>query len=133
VRWYAWFSGAVSLAAFPFAVIFLLAEGRFASLAAFAPFYFLNNMYVGSLWSLTQSLVSPRMRAVAAATQLAVLNFAGLFVGPLVVGALNDALAPSLGASAIRWSLLGMAVIGASAAIFFRICAQTLREDLVRE
>jgi hypothetical protein len=71
------------------------------------------------------------MRAVAAATQLAVLNFAGLFVGPLVVGALNDALAPSLGADAIRYSLLVMAVTGASAAFFFRRCGRTLREDLV--
>jgi predicted MFS family arabinose efflux permease len=131
VRWYAWLAALESLAAFPFALIFLLAGSSFIALAAFAPFYFLNNMYVGSLWSLTQGLVAPRMRAVAAATQLAVLNFAGLFVGPLFVGALNDALAPSLGASAIRWSLVVMAVVGASAAIFFRSCAHTLREDLV--
>jgi predicted MFS family arabinose efflux permease len=130
-RWHAWFSGLVSLAAFPFAAIFLLADARAAALAAFAPFYFLNNMYVGSLWSLTQGLVAPRMRAVAAATQLAVLNFAGLFVGPLVVGALNDALAPRFGAGAIRWSLLAMAVVGACAAVFFRACGRTLREDLV--
>ena len=131
VRWYAWLAALESLAAFPFALIFLLAGDAFTALAAFAPFYFLNNMYVGSLWSLTQGLVAPRMRAVAAATQLAVLNFAGLFIGPLFVGALNDALAPSLGATAIRWSLVVMAVVGASAAIFFRSCAHTLREDLV--
>jgi predicted MFS family arabinose efflux permease len=131
VRWYAWLSAFESLAAFPFGLIFLLAGDTVTALAAFAPFYFLNNMYVGSLWSLTQGLVAPRMRAVAAATQLAVLNFAGLFIGPLVVGALNDALAPSLGVTAIRWSLVVMAVIGASAAIFFRSCALTLREDLV--
>jgi predicted MFS family arabinose efflux permease len=131
VRWYAWLSAFESLAAFPFGLIFLLANDSFTALAAFAPFYFLNNMYVGSLWSLTQGLVAPRMRAVAAATQLAVLNFAGLFIGPLVVGALNDALTPSLGVTAIRWSLVVMAVIGASAAIFFRSCALTLREDLV--
>jgi predicted MFS family arabinose efflux permease len=132
VRWYAWSAAIESLIAFPFALVFLLAGSPVAALTAFAPFYFLNNMYVGSLWSLTQGLVAPRMRAVAAATQLAVLNFAGLFVGPLIVGALNDALEPRFGAGAIRWSLLAMAVIGASAAIFFRSCAQTLREDLVR-
>jgi predicted MFS family arabinose efflux permease len=131
VRWYAWLSAFESLAAFPFGLIFLLANDSFTALAAFAPFYFLNNMYVGSLWSLTQGLVAPRMRAVAAATQLAVLNFAGLFIGPLVVGALNDALTPSLGVTAIRWSLVVMAAVGASAAIFFRSCALTLREDLV--
>jgi predicted MFS family arabinose efflux permease len=131
VRWYAWLAALESVAAFPFALIFLLAGDRVTALAAFAPFYFLNNMYVGSLWSLTQGLVAPRMRAVAAATQLAVLNFAGLFVGPLAVGALNDALTPSLGAGAIRWSLFAMAVVGASAAIFFSACARTLRDDLV--
>jgi len=131
VRWYAWLAALESLAAFPFGLVFLLASDSVTALAAFAPFYFLNNMYVGSLWSLTQGLVAPRMRAVAAATQLAVLNLAGLFVGPLLVGALNDALAPSLGATAIRWSLVVMAVVGASAAIFFRSCAHTLREDLV--
>ena len=83
VRWYAWLSAFESLAAFPFGLVFLLSDDAFTALAAFAPFYFLNNMYVGSLWSLTQGLVAPRMRAVAAATQLAVLNFAGLFIGPL--------------------------------------------------
>jgi predicted MFS family arabinose efflux permease len=131
VRWYAWLSALESLAAFPFGVLFLISDSRPVALAAFAPFYFLNNMYVGSLWSLTQGLVVPRVRAVAAAVQLAVLNFAGLFIGPLVVGALNDALAPTFGALAIRWSLLGMAVVGASAAIFFQACARTLKQDLV--
>jgi predicted MFS family arabinose efflux permease len=131
VRWYAWSAAIESLVAFPFALAFLLADSPFVALAAFAPFYFLNNMYVGSLWSLTQGLVTPRMRAVAAATQLAVLNFAGLFVGPLFVGALNDALEPQFGTFAIRYSLIGMAAIGASAAIFFHACAKTLKQDLV--
>ena len=48
VRWYAWLAALESLAAFPFALIFLLAGSSFTALAAFAPFYFLNNMYVGS-------------------------------------------------------------------------------------
>src|SRR5687767_5745217 len=65
LRWYAWLSAFESLAAFPFGLVFLLSDDAFTALAAFAPFYFLNNMYVGSLWSLTQGLVAPRMRAVA--------------------------------------------------------------------
>ncbi len=129
-RWYAWLSALVSLAAFPFAAVFVLAEARNAALLAFAPFYLLNNLYVASLWTLVQGLVAPGLRATASATQLAVTNLVGYGVGPVLVGALNDALAPRFGTGAIRWSLLGTAVIGAASAFFFWQCGRTLREDL---
>ena len=131
-RWYAWLSALVSLAAFPFAVIFALAGESRTALLAFAPFYLLNNLYVASLWTLVQGLVAPGLRATASATQLAVTNLVGYGVGPALVGYANDALAPSLGADAIRWSLLGAAVVGAASALFFWQCARTLREDLAR-
>ena len=131
-RWYAWLSALVSLAAFPFAAIFVLAEQRNTALLAFAPFYLLNNLYVASLWTLVQGLVAPGLRATASATQLAVTNIVGYGVGPVLVGWLNDALAPSLGQGAIRWSLLAAAVVGAASAPFFWQCGRTLREDLAR-
>jgi MFS family permease len=131
-RWYAWLSAIVSLAAFPFAVIFVLAQDRATALLAFAPFYLLNNLYVASLWTLVQSLVKPGLRASASATQLAVTNLVGYGVGPPLVGFLNDALAPRFGDDAIRWSLLGAAAIGAASALFFWQCGRTLREDLAR-
>ena len=115
VRWYAWLSAGVSLAALPFAALFVQAEDRGVALLAFAPFYFLNNIYSPSLWTLVQSLVAPRLRATASATQLAVTNVFGYGGGSLLVGLLNDALAPSLGDDAIRWSLLCAAVVGARA------------------
>jgi MFS family permease len=129
-RWYAWLSALVSVAAFPFAVGFALAPGRELALAAFAPFYLLNNLYVASLWTLVQGLVAPGLRATASATQLAVTNLVGYGVGPALVGFLNDALAPRLGDDAIRWSLLGAAFVGAASALFFWRCAHTLREEL---
>jgi predicted MFS family arabinose efflux permease len=130
VRWYGWLSAIVSLAALPFAVIFVLAPDRNTALIAFAPFYLLNNLYVASLWTLVQGLVAPGLRASASAMQLAVTNVVGYGVGPVLVGALNDALAPSLGNDAIRWSLLGAALVGAASAALFWQCARTLREDL---
>ena len=130
VRWYAWLSALVSLAAFPFAVGFALAPGREPALLAFAPFYLLNNLYVASLWTLVQGLVAPGLRATASATQLAVTNVVGYGVGPALVGYLNDVLAPRFGDDAIRCSLLGAAVVGAASALFFWQCARTLREEL---
>jgi len=131
-RWYAWLSALVSLAAFPFAAVFVLAEARNTALLAFAPFYLLNNLYVASLWTLVQGLVAPGLRATASATQLAVTNIVGYGIGPVLVGALNDALAPRFGQGAIRWSLLGAAVVGAASAFFFWQCGRTLREELTR-
>ena len=120
----------MSLAAFPFAAAFALAEGRALALLAFAPFYFLNNLWVASMWTLVQGLVAPGLRAMASATQLAISNVVGYGLGPPLIGFLNDALAPRLGDDAIRWSLLGAAGVGAASALFFWQCARTLREDL---
>ena len=131
-RWYGWLSALVSLSAFPFAVVFVLAPSRELALVAFVSFYLLNNLYVASLWTLVQGLVAPGLRATASATQLAVTNVVGYGVGPALVGFLNDALAPRFGDGAIRWSLLGAAVVGAASALFFWQCARTLREDLSR-
>jgi MFS family permease len=78
----------------------------------------------------TQGLVKVRMRAVASATLLTILNLVGLGLGPLLVGAMNDRLAPSHGPEAIRYSLLAMAIAGALASIFFVLCSRTLRDEL---
>ena len=130
-RWLVWLPAIVSTVALPFALPFYLHDDRTLSLAAFAPYYLLNNMYVGPLWTVAQNLVAPRMRALAAATLLALLNVVGLGVGPLVVGALNDALAPQYGAEAIRYSMLWMALAGGGATVFFWVCGRSLRDELV--
>jgi len=129
-RWYAWLSAAVSLAAFPACVTFVLARDVALSLAAFGVFYLINNAYLGTLWTLVQGLVAPRLRATASATQLAITNLVGYGLGPLLVGWLNDALAPRFGDESIRASLLVCACVGAASALFFWRCARTVREDL---
>jgi hypothetical protein len=43
---------------------------------------------------------------------------------------MNDAFAPRYGDEAIRWSLLICACVGALSALFFWLCARTMREDL---
>jgi MFS family permease len=129
-RWHAWLPAAVSLLAVPFAVPFYLAAETRTALASFALFYLINNMYVGSLWSLAQGLVPVRMRAVASAALLTILNIVGAGLGPLFVGMMNDHLAPTYGHDAIRWSLLVTALVGACAAPLFALCARHLRESL---
>ena len=131
-RWYAWLSAFSSIVALPFALGFAWAPTATLAIVAFVPFYALNNLYVSSLWTLCQNLVSPRMRATAAATQLGILNIVGLGAGPLVAGYVSQVLEPSYGVDGLRVALALAATIGATAAIFFWLSGRTLRADLAR-
>jgi MFS family permease len=129
-RWYAWLSAAVSLAAAPFFAAFAQAPSAALALGCFGVFYFLNNIYVPSLWTLVQTLVPPRLRATSSATQLAITNLFGYGVSSMAVGALNDALAPRFADEAMRWTLLLPAAVGALSGPLFWRCAASVREDL---
>jgi predicted MFS family arabinose efflux permease len=129
-RWYMRMPAIASLVSLPFAVGFLLLDSPTLAIACFVPFYTVSNLYVGPLWSTTQNLARPDMRATASAVQLFILNIVGLGFGPFMVGALNDALAGRFGDEAIRYSLLVAALLGGLATFFFWLASATLREDL---
>ena len=71
----------------------------------------LANLYLATVLAQAQSLVSLRMRAVASALVLLLINVIGLACGPLLTGILSDALKPSFGAESIRYSLLIVCVL----------------------
>jgi len=129
-RWYMLLPAAMALAGLPFAGVFVLSDDVTWALAAFAPFYAISNMYVGPLWSLPQNLVRPEMRATTSAILLFILNLAGMGLGPLLVGALNDLLGLRYGAAAIRGSFVAVVAIGGLAAIFYARGARHLRAEL---
>jgi len=129
-RWYMRLPAIQALLGVPFALGFLLAPDPQLALYSFIPFYLLGAMYVGPMFSMTQSLVVPQMRATASAINLFIVNMIGLGLGPLVVGFLNDLLAESLGDGAIRYSLTIVAVLGGLASILFWQASTQLREDL---
>jgi predicted MFS family arabinose efflux permease len=62
----------------------------------------------GPLFAATQTLVPPRMRAMSIAIVLFSSNLIGLGFGPLMVGALSDALRPALGEESLRYALLAI-------------------------
>ena len=59
-----------------------------------------------------------------------ILNMVGLGAGSFVVGFLNDQLSGRFGAEAIRYSLLGVALVGGFASLFFLQASRTLCADL---
>ncbi len=129
-RWYMRMPAIVSVAMVPFALGFLLLGEPLPALASFVPAYTVANMYVGPLWSLSQNLARPHMRATASAVLLLILNIVGLGFGPFAVGVMNDAFAATHQDLAIRYSLVVVTLVGGLAGLFFWLGSTTLTQDL---
>lgn len=63
----------------------------------------------GPLFATIQTVVAPRMRALAVALMYLFTNLIGLGLGPLAVGLLSDALNPAVGQESLRFALLAFA------------------------
>lgn len=105
-RWYLWVVSVALLIAVPAGVgVFLSDSVTFALLFLIIP-VMLGNCYQATTFAQTQTLVGIRMRSVAAAILLFVINIVGLALGPSVVGMISDLLAPQYGVDSLRWALL---------------------------
>jgi MFS family permease len=70
-----------------------------------------SNFYLAPVLGQTQSLVSLRMRAVASAIMLLVINVIGLALGPPVTGFTSDLLYPLFGEDSMRVALLAVSTV----------------------
>ncbi len=129
-RWYMFFPAITSVAALPFLLAFLLVPDTKLAVLLSVPGSLLVNVWTGPTYAMAQGLAPPRMRAVASALVVFLLNLVGMGLGPLAVGALNDLLAPRLGLEAVRYSLLVAALPHTLAAAFNLLAARSLRQDL---
>ena len=91
------------------------------------------NFYLAPVLAQAQSLVSLRMRAVASAVVLLLINVIGLACGPLLTGRLSDVLRPMFGVESMRYSLLIVCTIFLPWAAwhFFR-AGRSIDADLAR-
>lgn len=91
------------------------------------------NAYLPQTYALTQSLVPLRMRAIASAIMLLVINLVGLAVGPWLAGILSDELQPQFGAESMRYSLLLISTVVLPWAGWHFFCsARCVESDLAR-
>ena len=89
----------------PFQLVAYLYGGVWAVVASLMMVAVLGNAYLGPSFAMTQALVSLRMRAVASAILLFVLNLIGMCLGPYFVGVLRDILTPDFGIFSIRYAM----------------------------
>ena len=129
-RWYLWIGAIGMLIYLPFVVLFLLLENTTWALIWYLPAITFASMYLGPVIALTHRLVKVRMRALASAILLFILNMIGMGLGPQAVGIANDLMASTLGVEAVRYSLLYSAGSKLVAIALFLMAARHLVADL---
>ena len=129
-RWYFWIPALSLIAMVPLQLWAYLDSDAMTAIAVLFPISILSGMYLGPSFAMTQGLVTLRMRAVAAAILLFVLNLIGMGLGPTLVGVLSDMLMPATGEDSIRYALCASVALNAWSAVHFFLGARYLRQDL---
>jgi MFS family permease len=131
-RWYLWIVALALLISVPAGVfVFLLDDIRAVLLLMVLP-VMLGNFYQATTFAQTQTLVGLRMRSVASAILLFVINIVGLALGPSVVGLISDLLAADYGAHSLRWALMICSLANVWAAWHYWRAGAAFPADLAR-
>jgi len=110
-----------------------LASSAQVSLTFFVVPAIFSNVYLATTFAQTQSLVPLRMRAVASALILFLINIVGLGLGPPLAGILSDYLSDSYANESLRYSLLIIgAVLTPWTALHYFMASRYIEQDLAR-
>lgn len=131
-RWWAWLPGLSIVIGLPFAVAaYLLATPWLVLACLFVP-GLTANVYPGPTYSTVQGMVGIKMRAVAMAFVLFIINLIGLGLGPLGLGIMSDVLQSTFGSESLRYTLLFSLIFKLWSAVHFALAARTIVADLAR-
>ncbi len=131
--WYVWIPFISTLLAIPFALItfLLMPTGITAAFSYLLP-VFAGGWYLAPCIASTHFLVGIRMRAMASAVLLFVLNLIGLGLGPMLTGFVSDYLTPSYGDNALRYAMSITLMVNLWCALHYYWATRTIRADFDR-
>lgn len=128
-----WLIAAMMLVTAAFEVAVFLAPSAAWTLMIFIVPAATANIYLAPVLAQTQGLVALRMRGVASALMLLILNMIGLGLGPLAAGYVSDLLVPHFANESMRYSLLIIcAVVLPWAAWHYYLAGKSIDDDLAR-
>jgi MFS family permease len=117
----------------PIAIWAFLTDSLIFAIALTAISYFLQALWAAPVYAAAQGVVPPRMRAKSSALMIFMINFGGLLVGALLVGAISDLLSTWAGmdtASSLRWSLVATMALSLISAPFFWRAGSTIHREI---
>ncbi len=129
-RWNVWVPAAAIIVGTPFAIVFYMTDWTAVGLAFWAIPVAASAIYLGPALSVTQGLASLKMRAMASAVMLFIINLIGLGLGPLAIGILSDLFVPYFADDSLRWALVVGSLVNLWAIFHFLMAARSVRGDL---
>jgi predicted MFS family arabinose efflux permease len=133
VRWYLWIVALAMFITTPlYYMVYLSPTATISFLWLIVPIAF-GNFYQATTFSQTQGVVELRMRSVAAAILLFIINIIGLGFGPQAVGILSDILSADYGKESLRYSLMILTTLKLWCAYHYYLAGKYLKNDLVTE
>lgn len=111
----------------PLYALFLLSSSLSVALLSVGAINFLLASAMGPCIAVAVGVALPSMRAVASTLVLVASGVIGGAIAPLLVGALSDALAPSMGAESLRYALAPLAVSPLVASLFLWMSYRQVR------
>ena len=131
--WYIWIPLVSTLLALPFALntFLLMPTAYIAVYSYFIPVFF-GGWYLAPCIASTHFLVGIRMRAMASAVLLFVLNLIGLGLGPVVTGFVSDYLTPSYGVDGLRYAMAITVLFNIWCALHYWWALKTIKQDFER-
>jgi len=131
VRWSLWVAAiAMGVTAPLYYLVYLSPTANTSLLWLIIPVA-LGNFYQAATFSQTQGVVELKMRSVAAAILLFIINIIGLGFGPSAVGIVSDILQSEYGKESLRYSLLIFASLKIWCAFHYYMAGRYLKDDLV--
>lgn len=132
LNWRLWIPAIACLLAAPTEIMFLLGDSRWVWMTGFGLSSTFVLIHQAPVFALGMSVAPVRMRAMASALLLFCSAMIGQAIGPLLVGALNDYLAPIYGDEAIRYSLLINAITAVTGGIMLLLARRWIAADIAR-
>lgn len=142
-RWYMWVPGIACAIMVPFQFLSYLHPDMAVVIPSFIIMFVLASFFFGPSFTVAQTLATVRMRAVSTSILLFIQTLIGYGLGPLIVGAVSDALAPGLapavqvnpddalvGNPSLQYAIVIVGFCNLWAALHYFLGARTFREDL---
>lgn len=128
-RWYIWAPMIGALLAIPASLLAFTVADLNLAVAALAVVQIGGMAYAGVVHAVTQSLATPRIRALTAAIALFAMNLIGFGGGPYLAGILSDGIG---GDNSLGYALVVMNIVLIWGCLHYALASRSYRADLAR-
>lgn len=112
IRWSLWLVAVLFIASKPFSIAFYLLDSTTVALAVFIVPAAIAAIFMGPSIAALHNRVPAARRPIVSAIYLLLVNFIGLGLGPLAIGAMSQFVFASYGEDSLRYALAVIQVVG---------------------